>query len=470
MSFFLASKLRRASDTVAIEKKRDELKSDFEDFENFSKSDELQHFNELETYVLSDKFKNHRKNIEGKSFKKSQLFQDEKQFKRFQKSRKFKTYFKLKDSSELTNYNQLNESDELIRFKDLETLVKSSSFNKKEQADKLNEYKRLKSSARIKEYFKFGKSKALRIYQEVEKSSDLKTYYQLEEKISSDDFLKEKEFLQDKKRFEKTKEYKKLQEYQQLKASEKFVKFFKLKHKNPFEEIKKWELTFSDEFDTNKLDTTKWTTRYYWGDKLLNKAYSLAGDLQSFTDGDNIQVSGTSAVLQARKEKKDGLLWKPNLGFVPQQFEYTSAIINTGNSFKQKYGKFEAKIKLKNHSQVQNSFWMVSNKILPHIDVLKTANEGKLMFGNFWGNEKSPQKNEFKVKGIDLSKGYYIYTLDWSADKLEWKINDVSVKIIKEGIPQESMYLNFCIAVKNASNNLNSELEIDWVRCYQMKK
>ena len=93
MRFFLASKLRRASNTVAIEKKRDELRSDFEEFELFSKSEELKHFNKLEIYVLSDEFKRNRKSVESKSFKRSELFQDEKQFKRFQKSKKFKFIF-----------------------------------------------------------------------------------------------------------------------------------------------------------------------------------------------------------------------------------------------------------------------------------------------------------------------------------------------------------------------------------------
>jgi len=469
MSFFLASKLRRASNTVAIEKKRDELRSDFEEFEMFLKSEELKHFNELEIYVLSDEFKRNRKSVESKSFKRSELYQDEKQFKRFQKSKKFKIYFRLKDSSELSTYELVQKSEDLQRFEELEMIVKSSGFSKKKQAEEWKEYKRLKSSARIKEYFKFKKSKAFRIFNELDNSSDLKTYYQLEEKISSEEFQKEKNFLLDKKRFEKTDDFQKLKEYEQLKSSDKFVKFFKLKAKNPFEEFKKWDLTFSEEFDSGSLDSSKWITRYYWGDKLLDKGYSLEDDLHVFTEGENIKVSGTTAALQARKEKKEGLTWKSNLGFVPEQFDYTSAVLNTGNSFKQKYGRFEAKIKLKNHSQVQNSFWMVADKSLPHIDILKTANGGKLNSGNFWGSEDAPQKNQFKIKGVDLNKGYFIYTLDWSANELEWKINDVTIKKQNQGVPQDPMYLNFCLAVKEARNDLNAEMEIDWVRCYQRK-
>ncbi|WP_321515030.1 family 16 glycosylhydrolase [Marinifilum fragile] len=469
MGFFLASKLRKASNTVAIEKKRDELRSDFEEFEQFSKSDELKQFNELELLVLSDEFKRNKKMIESKSFKRSELYQEERAFKKYQQSKKFKTYFRLKDSSELSTFNLVEESKDLERFKELEALMKSSKLNKKENAEEISEYKRLKSSARLKEYFKFKKSKALKIYNEVDKSSDLQKYYQLEERISSEEFKEEKAFLLDKKRFEKTEDFKKLQEYNSLKSSEKFVKHFKLKDKNPFEEIKKWELTFAEEFDTGNLDTNKWITRYYWGDKLMDKGYSLDSDLHTFTDGENVKVSGSSACLLAKKESKEGLVWNPKLGFVPKSFDYTSAIINTGDSFRQKFGRFEAKIKVKNPAQVQNSFWMVADKSLPHIDIFKTFNGGKIMNANFWGSENSPQKSEFKVKGIDLSKGYFIYSLDWSANELVWKINDVPVKTQTTGIPQDPMYLNFSLAVKEARNDLNAEMEIDWIRCYQRK-
>lgn len=469
MSFFLASKLRRASNTVAIERKRDEIRSDFEEFEQFSKSDELKHFNELELTVLSDEFKRNKKMIESKSFKKSELYQQEREFKRYQRSKKFRIYFRLKDSNELSTFKLVGESEDLARFKELELLKKSSKLNKKEHAEEIKEFKQLKASARLKEYFKFKKSRALRVYNEVNNSSDLEKYYKLEERISSDEFKEEKTFLLDKKRYEKTEDFLKLQEYEKLKASEKFVKYFRLKEKNPFEELKKWELTFSEEFNAGKLDTSKWITRYYWGDKLMDKGYSLNSDLHTFTDGENVKIANSSASLIAKKEAKEGLVWTPNLGFVPKQFDYTSAIINTGNSFRQKYGRFEAKIKVKNPALVQNSFWMVADKSLPHVDILKTCNGGKLKSGNFWGNENALQKNEFKIKGIDLSKGYFIYTLDWSNNKLVWKINDVPVKTLTNGVPQDPMYLNFCVAVKKASNSLNAEMEIDWIRCYQRK-
>lgn len=469
MSFFLASRLRKASNTVAIEKQRDEFRKDFEEFQAFSQSEELRKFNELEGYVLSDGFVKNRKLIEGKSYKKSDLFREEKDFRRFQKSQKLKTYFRLKDSSELSTFGLMEKSDEIARYQELNTLVHSASFNKKKQSLEFKDWKKMKNSQRIKDFFRFQKSKSYRIYNEVKDSRELREFFQLEERISSDEFQKEKAFLLDKNRFEKTDEFKVLKEYQDLKNSERIKKFFRLKEKNPFEELKKWDLSFSEEFETSGLDRNQWITRYYWGDELLNKGYSQEKDLHAYTDGENVKIKESSAVLFARKEKHQSIVWNSSLGFLPKEFDYTSAVINTGRSFRQKYGRFEAKIKIINPKQLTHSFWMVAEKSSPHIDILKTTAEGHLIVGNFWGTLQALKRGEFKIKGIDLSKGFFIYSLDWTPNQLIWKINDVVVKTQTEGIPNEPMYLNFSLAVNKEQNDLNGSMEIDWVRCYKAK-
>ncbi len=470
MSFFLAYKLRKASDTVRVENKRDTLRMDFEEFEAFSTSEELKDYLALEAYVLSATFKSNRKLIESKSYKKSDLFKDEKDFKRFQKSKKFKTYFRLKGSNELSTFELTKVSAEIERYRELDKLVHSGNFNKKEQAEELNEFKKLKNSQHIKDFFKFDTSKSYKIYKELEGSKELEDYLKLEEKISSDEFLEEKTNLLDKKRFEKTEDYKKLQQYLGLKESDKFKKYFSLKANNPFGELTKWELSFSDEFDSKSLNAEKWINKYYWGEELLNKGYSLNSDLHTFTESKNISHSDSSILLQARKEKQDGLLWNPAMGFVPKEFDYTSAIISTGKSFRQKYGRFEAKIKLTNPNQVSHSFWMVADKNLPHIDVLKTFGDGKLLIGNYWGSENKINSKQFVIKGIDVSKGYFIYTLDWFKNELVWKINDVVVKTQTEGVPEDPMYLNFSMGITKEQQSVNASFEIDWVRCYKIKE
>ena len=78
--------------------------------------------------------------------------------------------------------------------------------------------------------------------------------------------------------------FKEFQEYDKLKKSEDIIWYFKVKDSNKFDILKNRELTFSDEFDGDKLDTKKWLTNYYWGEKLLKDRYSVESDLQAFTE------------------------------------------------------------------------------------------------------------------------------------------------------------------------------------------
>ena len=112
----------------------------------------------------------------------------------------------------------------------------------------------------------------------------------------------------------------------------------------------------------------------------------------------------------------------------------------------------------------------VSESMLPHIDIARFEN-GKLYSNYFWGQGESVHKSISKTGGTKYADNYYIYTLEWSPNKLVWKINDKVFKVQTSGVPQEEMYINFSANLKkNASTaGLPSAMEIDWVRVYSLK-
>ena len=67
---------------------------------------------------------------------------------------------------------------------------------------------------------------------------------------------------------------------------------------------------------------------------------------------------------------------------------------------------------------------------------------------------------------------YFIYSIEWTPDKLVWKINGKVFKTQTSGVPQEEMYINFSSNLKkNASeSDLPSAMEIDWIRVYKLKE
>ena len=108
--------------------------------------------------------------------------------------------------------------------------------------------------------------------------------------------------------------------------------------------------------------------------------------------------------------------------------------------------------------------------MLPHVDVARFEN-WKLYSNYFWGGSSSPRKSLSKTGGTKYADEYFIYTLEWTPNKLTWKINGKVFKTQTSGVPQEEMYINFSSNLKKDSDEdgLPSAMEIDWVRVYKLK-
>ncbi len=156
------------------------------------------------------------------------------------------------------------------------------------------------------------------------------------------------------------------------------------------------------------------------------------------------------------------------MGFVLHDFSYTSGIINTGKSFRHKYGKVEAKVKIPK-GNAYHAFWLASEKMLPQINIFKYMN-GKFHLGNYWGNITDPNgvNNDITILPGAFTGKSFIFSLEWTANHLIWSINGVTFKTVQRGIPSEPMYIAFGSGVSNESRPLNQpvKLEVDWVRFY----
>jgi Beta-glucanase/Beta-glucan synthetase len=245
-----------------------------------------------------------------------------------------------------------------------------------------------------------------------------------------------------------------------------------MKAENAFAEEAKWKLTFEEDFDRAQLNNAKWITGYYWGKALLNDTYVLANEKQFFTP-DNIEIRESVAHLVTRPQQCKGKVWDAKRGFIPQKFEYSSALISTGQSFRQQYGKFEAKIKVSHNQPLHHNFWMVAESIAPQIDIFKygTANHKTMVAGTQFLKNKMPQQLTKAINGTNFSNDFYIYSLEWTPKKMVWRINGVEVHTQTTDIPDQSMYLVFSSNMtETPTKELRSEMAIDWVRCYQMNE
>jgi hypothetical protein len=455
--------------TLKIEQAEKALISEFEKLHTFSESVQLAKYIELDKLVSSSDFVQKRKEIESLSFNNSEEKRKEKEFLSLQKAKDIVLYYRTIARSELKKFKELDGSEKIKSYEALEKLVKSLEFKQKiktkefkgsDDYKKYEEYKRLTDSKEIRDYFKFRSSKEYANFLNTDGSGRLARYNELKDYVATSDFKKQKEYLLDKKRFEKTEMFKSVHEYETLKKSEDIIWYYKVKDSNKFDVLKHKELTFSEEFDGNNLDTKKWLTNYYWGEKLLKDRYSVESDLQAYTEKDNFELRNSTLKINTKSQRIKGKVWSAANGFSTKDFSYTSGLINSGASFRQKYGIFSAKIKL-GDPNAKSAFWMVADKITPHINICRTSN-GKVCFDLFPANGSNSKTSI----GSRYANDFYIYTLEWTHDKLVWKINDTEVFTQTSDVPHEPMYVVLAGGTEKPISAMTS-MEIDWVRVYK---
>ncbi len=460
----LVKQLERALTATEIEKSREQLKIDYIQFTEFVKSEKLQEYKRLEDYLLSPEFEKNKKKIESLSYKNSVLFQKEKAYKKIKKNKYLKSYLKLRETNQLSKYLDFKNSDLFKEYKEVEGRINSPSFSKKENKDEVFLFRELSKRADIKEFCKFKRSKLYKHYKIVKDSPILEEYNNLLKYLNSSDYKTEKEFLLNKNRFQATEEYKKLQSYSDLNKTEEIRNYNKYKNSNVFDSLREWELTFEDDFSNGKLDEHKWASRYHHGAEVIGENYSLVGDKHLFTDGNNLELKNGILNIITRREKIVGKRWSNLLGFTEKEFDYTSGMINTSKSFRQKYGRFEAKIKI-SQASLNHCFWLMSDFALPHIDIFKTVSNKELISAVFTDKEHVVVN---KLNGFDFSKDFMIYTLIWEKDSIGWYVNDVKVYEQTKNIPNKPMYISLGTCVYNDIEDLDVQrMEIDWVKCYK---
>jgi hypothetical protein len=457
--------------TTKIEQEEKALVTEFARLRSFTDSEKLASYKKLDFRVNSTEYIQQKKEIESLKYRNSAEYEREREFLKMQKSKDIVMYFGTMAGQTLTRFRNLDGSEKIRSYEDLEHEVKSLEFRQKrkvkkfkqtEDFRKLEEYKRLKASTEIREYYKFKSSKEYANFLNIDRSARLDRYNELKTYVASPEFRKQKEYLLDTKRFEKTDLYKESVEYDKLKKDPDITWYYKVKDSNKFDVLKNRELTFSDEFDGERIDTKKWLTNFYWGDKLLKDRYSVEPDLQAYTEKENFELRNSTLKIHIKPQKVSGTSWTTTKGFIKKEFNYTSGLINSGNSFRQKYGIFSAKIKLGDPG-TKNAFWMLADKITPHIDICRVG-RGKVWFDYFPGNGHSPKKS-IRSK---YSGDFYIYTLEWTPDRLTWKINNTTVFTQTHNVPQEPMYVLLAGGLDKPVSGMSS-MEIDWVRVYQPK-
>lgn len=184
-------------------------------------------------------------------------------------------------------------------------------------------------------------------------------------------------------------------------------------------------LAFSDEFDGDTLDLTKWNliTDGSGGGNSENEYYL------SFPA--NHQVAKGYLTIHAQKQSFLGQSW-------------TSAKLTTMGRFDFLYGYVEARIKIPSGQGAWPAFWALPANNLygqwptsGELDIMEIlgGDPGHLYttvhYGPAWPNQKQLGKTTTATPGTDYSQDYHVYAMDWQQDHIDFLLDGTTVFTVK---------------------------------------
>jgi len=186
-----------------------------------------------------------------------------------------------------------------------------------------------------------------------------------------------------------------------------------------------WKLVWSDEFNGphgSPIDSSKWTLESGgngWGNDELE--YYTARPENSFQQDGNL-------VIQAIQEKYTGADGVTR--------DYTSARLKTEGKFTQKYGRFEARIKIPQGQGIWPAFWLLGDDIgkvgwpkCGEIDIMENiGKEPSTIHGTIHGPGYSGGKGPsaaYALPGDErFAADFHVYAVEWEKKAIRFYVDD----------------------------------------------
>jgi beta-glucanase (GH16 family) len=247
-----------------------------------------------------------------------------------------------------------------------------------------------------------------------------------------------------------------------------------------------YELVWSDEFDGNQVDETKWT--FDLGDG-CDISENLCGwgnnELQYYTDrAENVTVSDGILTIQARKENPKYL----------GEFDYTSARMVTKNKGDWKYCRVDVRARLPIGVGLWAAAWMLPTDTIygdwpksGEIDIMEyIGSNGDQSFStiHFGHNYHQFYSQEYDLPEGNFYNQYHVFTTIWNENCILFQVdgNDVGEAVSKyTTLPTTypfdqpfHLILNMAVGgnlpgAPDPSTIFPQRMRVDYVRVYQEK-
>ncbi|MEI9406976.1 family 16 glycosylhydrolase [Mesorhizobium argentiipisi] len=240
-------------------------------------------------------------------------------------------------------------------------------------------------------------------------------------------------------------------------------------------------LSFSDEFNTLNLHNSQggtWDTNFWWGAP-NGSTLSRNGELQWYIDANYGPTSSVhpfsvqNGVLSITAAQAPADI-KPLIN----NYEYTSGILTTHDSFSQTYGYFEMKADLPEHAGAWPAFWLLpeDGSWPPELDVMEMYGQNpNSLLVTAHTNQTGQHTTVGSTVNVMDTAGFHTYGLLWTPDKLVWTYD--GVQVAEAATPSDMnkpMYMLVDLAIGGQAGAppdhlaTPAEMKIDYIRAYTL--
>ena len=298
-------------------------------------------------------------------------------------------------------------------------------------------------------------------------------------------------------------------------------------------QVSGYELVFSDEFNGTALNPYRWNSQLRWDGEFNGERYEyrvINGEDQLYVnvlsedeehqekvvsqynpfefDGSTLAIRAIKNPLQTTTNK---LTWG-SLDQIAAQQTFLSGAISTHEKFSQKFGYFEARIKIPSATGTFPAFWLLhENQVADgtqrtEIDIMENLGHAPWYIYNSFHYFKNVTESNFGdanfikpepsgqvYTGTDYSEEFHTYAVEWTPGSVVWYIDGVQMSEMQNDEADfEELYVILNLAMGGnwtnfpttagglgreandrfpSANDLvefnNPALEIDYVRFYQ---
>lgn len=246
------------------------------------------------------------------------------------------------------------------------------------------------------------------------------------------------------------------------------------KQSDPIE--KKLVANWSDEFNGEELDNSKW--EFQLGDGSEYGIWGWGNEEKQYYTKNNLEIKDGKLRIKALKEDING-------------YQYSSARIRSLNKGDFKYGRIEASMKMDNTNGLWHAFWMLPSNpdegwpISGEIDIMEYVGNSDDQILNYihMADINGVQLSRGNPTFIQLDNNFHQFAIEWDENQIVWYRDSIETYAVKrtEGVLNPTwpfdaeFHLILNVAVGgNLGGNIDEKsmespkyMEVEYVRVYQ---